>query len=73
MMFTAADIQAEHLAALAALTPQQRRALERLRNARQHARFNGRYPEENLSAMFEAEAAQRTQTVAEAPPMHRAA
>ncbi len=52
---------------------QAQRALERLRNARQHARFNGRYPEENLSAMFEAEAAKRTECSAEAPPMHRAA
>ncbi len=60
MTYTAADIKAEHLAALATLTSEQRRALERMRCSRQNARFNGRFPEENLQAIFEAEAQVRT-------------
>ena len=73
MTVTAADIQAEHLAALAALTNTQKRALERLRDARQHARFNGLFPEENLDAIFAREAERRSQQAAEAAPERRAA
>ena len=61
---TVADIEAEHRAALAALTPEQRRALERLANARQRTNFNGRFPQENLQAIFAAEAQARSAAVA---------
>ena len=56
IIVTAADIEAEHRAALATLTPDQRRALDRLANARQRTNFNGRFPQENLQAIFAAEA-----------------
>lgn len=55
----AARIEAEHNAALATLTPDQRRALERLATARQRTNFNGRFPQENLRAIFAAEAEAR--------------
>lgn len=58
-MVTAAEIEAEHNAALATLTPEQRRALHRLANARQRTNFNGRFPQENLRAIFAAEAEAR--------------
>ncbi len=61
---TAADIEAEHRAALATLTPDQRRALDRLANARQRTNFNGRFPQENLQAIFAAEAQARTRAAA---------
>lgn len=61
---TAADIEAEHRAALATLTPDQRRALDRLANARQRTNFNGRFPQENLQAIFTAEAEARTRAAA---------
>ena len=54
-MITAEDIRREHAAALASLTPQQRRALDRLQ-ACQQTNFNGRSPKENLLAMFRREA-----------------
>ena len=73
MTFTAQDIEAEHIAALASLTPQQRRALERVRNARQHARFNGRFPEENLAAQFRSEAEKRTRETEPLPALHLSA
>ena len=57
--FTATDIRAEHEAALAALSPEQRRALQRLSRARQQSPFNQKWPTENLAALFEAEAAER--------------
>ncbi len=56
MQITAEDIKREHDAALAALTPAQRRALDRLARARRLASFNHRWASENLSAMFQAEA-----------------
>ena len=59
-----AEIEAEHQAALAALTPEQRRALERLANARQRTNFNGRFPQENLKAIFAAEAEARSRRTA---------
>jgi hypothetical protein len=61
---TAADIEAEHRAALATLTPDQRRALDRLANARQRTNFNGRFPQENLQAIFTAEAQARSRAAA---------
>jgi hypothetical protein len=61
---SAADVEAEHQAALAALTPEQRRALERLANARQRTNFNGRFPQENLKAIFAAEAESRSRRTA---------
>jgi hypothetical protein len=57
--FTAADIEQEHREALASLTPEQRRALDRLANARQRTNFNGRFPQDNLKAIFAAEAEAR--------------
>jgi hypothetical protein len=64
IIVTAADIEAEHRAALATLTPDQRRALDRLANARQRTNFNGRFPQENLQAIFAAEAEARSRAVA---------
>lgn len=61
-MITANDIRAEHEAAVAALTAQQRRALGRLEHARRQCPFNNRAPHENLSTIFEIEA-QRRNTV----------
>lgn len=55
-MVTAADIRSEHELALATLTPLQRRALDRLREAGQLTIFNGRSPRENLQFMFRREA-----------------
>ncbi len=60
VIVTPEDIEAEHKAALAALTPEQRRALDRLANARQRTNFNGRFPLENLKAIFAAEAEARS-------------
>lgn len=71
MTYTAQDIQAEHVAALATLTPDQRRALDRMRHCRQRARFNGRFPEENLQSIFEAEAQLRTDRALQATEPHR--
>jgi hypothetical protein len=64
IVITPAEIEAEHRAALATLTPEQRRALERLANARQRTNFNGRFPQENLQAIFAAEAEARTRGAA---------
>jgi hypothetical protein len=61
---SAAEIEAEHNAALATLTPDQRRALDRLANARQRTNFNGRFPQENLQAIFAAEAQARSRKTA---------
>ena len=55
-MITVDEIRSEHEAALASLTPLQRRALDRLREACQQTNFNGRSPKENLIAMFRREA-----------------
>ena len=59
MLFTANDIKAEHEAAVAALTPEQRRALGRLEHARRRCPFNNRTAGENLIEIFEAEATRR--------------
>ena len=58
-MTTANDIRAEHEAAVAAFTLEQRRALSRLEHARRRCPFNNRAPRENLSDIFEAEASRR--------------
>ena len=60
IIITADDVETEHREALAALTPAQRRALDRLASARQQTNFNGRFPQENLRAIFAAEAEQRS-------------
>jgi hypothetical protein len=59
-MITPEEIEAEHNAALASLTVEQRRALDRLASARQRTNFNGRLPRENLQAIFQAEADARS-------------
>ena len=64
MTVTAADIEQEHRAALASLTGTQRRALQRLQDAKQRAGFNGRFPADNLKLIFEAEAEDRTRKLA---------
>jgi len=56
MTVTPEHIRIEHEAALASLNPQQRRALDRLREARQQSNVNGRSPRENLLTMFRREA-----------------
>lgn len=58
-VITPEDIEAEHNAALASLTFEQRRALDRMASARQRTNFNGRLPRDNLRAIFEAEATAR--------------
>ena len=58
-MITANDIRAEHEAAVAGLTQEQRRALGRLEQARRQCPFNNRSPNENLASIFEAEASHR--------------
>jgi hypothetical protein len=55
-MITPEDIKREHAAALASLTAQQRRALDRVREACQQTNFNGRSPKDNLATMFRREA-----------------
>jgi len=59
MTITPEHIEAEHKAALASLTEAQRRAIQRLQQAKQRAHFNGRFPDENLKLIFEAEAETR--------------
>jgi hypothetical protein len=59
VLFTANDIKAEHEAAVATLTPAQRRALNRVEHARRRCPFNNRTTSENLIFIFEAEASRR--------------
>ncbi len=59
MTVTPEEIEAEHKAALASLTESQRRAIQRLQQAKQRAHFNGRFPDENLKMIFAAEAESR--------------
>jgi hypothetical protein len=56
---SAEDLRREHDAALASLTPVQRRAIERLARARRMSTFNHRWPAENLQALFQAEVTER--------------
>jgi hypothetical protein len=58
-MITAHDIKAEHEAAVAAFSQEQRRALGRLEQARRQCPFNNRSANENLETIFEAEAMRR--------------
>ncbi len=60
-MITASDIKAEHEAAVAAFSQEQRRALGRLEQARRQCPFNNRSANENLASIFEAEAARRNE------------
>ncbi len=64
MTITADQIEQEHRAALASLTEAQRRAFQRLQQAKQRAHFNGRFPADNLKLIFEAEAEDRTGKIA---------
>ena len=64
MTITAEQVEQEHRAALATLTEPQRRALQRLQQAKQRASFNGRFPIDNLKLIFEAEAEDRTRQAA---------
>ena len=64
MTITAAEIEGEHRAALASLTEPQRRAIQRLQEAKQRAGFNGRFPADNLQLIFEAEAELRSRRLA---------
>ena len=64
VMITPEEIEAEHKAAMASLTVEQRRALDRLASARQRTNFNGRMPQENLRTIFEAEAEARASRAA---------
>ncbi len=65
---TARHIAEEHAAALAALTPAQRAALERLAQARRLRHFTGRETEESLELMFAAEAERRSAEMAAQAP-----
>ena len=64
MTITADQVEQEHRAALASLTEPQRRALQRLQQAKQRAPFNGRFPTDNLRVIFETEAEVRTRQAA---------
>ena len=66
MTVTAHDVEAEHRQALASLSLAQRRALDRMREAKQRTHFSGGRVEEQLKALFEAEAASRTRAEDEA-------
>lgn len=59
MTVTPEQIETEHKAALASLTEAQRRAIQRLQDAKRRAPFNGRFVEENLQLIFQAEAETR--------------
>jgi hypothetical protein len=65
MTISSEDIQAEHDAAIASLTPAQLRALARLRNAKQATHFQGGHQSDALKAIFSREAEQRTLQIAE--------
>lgn len=59
MRCTSEDVRKEHEAALASLTLDQRRAIERLARARRLSTFNHRRTNENLADLFAAEADER--------------
>ena len=54
MIISADDIQAEHDAAMASLTPAQHRAIARLRNAKQATHFQGGHQSDALKTLFRA-------------------
>jgi hypothetical protein len=64
MPVTAADIEAEHHAALESLTREQRWALYRMQRAFQESNFNHRKIAENLVRIFEDEAKKRNEAAA---------
>ncbi len=64
MTVTVEQVEQEHRQALASLTEPQRRALQRLQQAKQRTPFNGRLPTDNLRLIFEAEAEDRTRKAA---------
>ena len=64
MTVTPEEIEQEHRAALASLTEAQRRAIQRLQQAKQRANFNGRFPTDNLKIIFETEAVDRSRQIA---------
>ena len=64
MRFTSEDIRQEQDAALASLTPAQRRAIDRLARARRLSAFNHRRTEENLQTLFAVEAEARSLSAA---------
>lgn len=66
MITTADDIKREHQAALASLTPGQKRAIDRLAKARRMSTFNHRWSGENLEILFEADAIERDASLASA-------
>jgi len=61
MTVTPDQIEAEHNAALASLTDVQRRAIQRMQQAKQQSHFNNRFPTDNLKSIFAAEAAIRSE------------
>lgn len=63
-MVTAADIEAEHVAALASLTPAQDEAVKRLRLARNQCAFGSASLQERLKALFERDADARNRALA---------
>lgn len=66
MTVTPEEIEAEHNAAMASLTPAQLRAIARLRNAKQATHFNGGHQNEALRAIFVREAQARAAQLDEA-------
>lgn len=73
MTITAEEIEAEHSAAMASLTPAQLRALARLRNAKQATHFTGGGTSEALRNIFTREAEARTEQLAEDEDRRRTA
>ena len=73
MIISPDDIQAEHDAAMASLTPAQLRAIARLRNAKQATHFQGGHQSDALKSIFAREAEQRTLQIAETAQRRRAA
>jgi len=64
MPVTAADIEAEHHAALDSLSKEQRWALYRMQRAFQESNFNHRKIGDNLARLFEEEARKRNEASA---------
>ncbi len=60
MAMTAAEVEAEHRASLAAMTPAQWRACRRLDEARRITAFRGYWPAKHLQGIFDREAEART-------------
>ena len=71
MTITPEEIEAEHTAAMASLTPAQLRALARLRNAKQATHFSGGGAGDALRTIFAREAGARTAQLAEADERRR--